>query len=420
MEAVEDIVIVGAGIAGLTTALGLHRLGIKSLVLESSDGLRTTGFALTTWTNAWRALDAVGIGEPLRQQHNQLFGRVHEIRCLQRKTLLETLEKELPIGTIRYSSKVVLIEELDYPKLVHLSDGSILKAKVLIGCDGVNSAVAKWLGFKKPAFVGRSAIRGSVYYEHGHGFEHKFFRYIAEGVRSGVVACNDKSIYWFFTFSSSSKSEFLYFLRYELALGNYKILLLCFSYDLQANNVTFINADEEMEESPAKMKQFVLAKLGKTPDNVRAVIEKTELDNIILSPLIFRPPWEILLGNISKTNVCVAGDAFHPMTPDIGQGGCAALEDGVVLARCLGEALRDKQGVSSEEEHKRIEMGLQSYAKERRWRAFELISTAYMVGYIEQSNGRVWNFLRDKVLASFLAGQRFKMASYDCGKLSAS
>ncbi|KAF8031565.1 hypothetical protein BT93_D0704 [Corymbia citriodora subsp. variegata] len=406
MEAVEDIVIVGAGIAGLTTALGLHRLGIKSLVLESSDGLRTTGFAFTTWTNAWRALDAVGIGEPLRLQYNQLFGsttsspvselstaerqsdalrmqRVHEIRCLQRKTLLETLEKELPSGTIRYSSKVVLIEELGYLKLVHLSDGSILKAKVLIGCDGVNSVVAKWLGFKKPAFVGRSAIRGSVYYEHGHGFEPKSFLYTAEGVRSGVIACNDKSIYWFFTYSSPSKNE-------------------------------------EMEDSPARMKQFVLGKLRKIPDNVRAVIEKTELDNIILSPLIFRPPWEILLGNISKTNVCVAGDAFHPMTPDIGQGGCSALEDGIVLARCLGEALRDKQGMSSEEDYRTIEMGLQSYARERRWRAFELISTAYMVGYIQQSNGRILKFLRDRVLATFLAGQRLRMASYDCGKLSAS
>ncbi|XP_056160929.1 monooxygenase 2-like isoform X2 [Syzygium oleosum] len=383
MEAVEDIVIVGAGIAGLTTALGLHRLSIRCLVLESSDGLRTTGFALTTWTNAWRALDAVGIGEPLRPQHNQLFGRGHEIRCVQRRTLLETLVNELPSGTIRYSSRVVSIEESGYLKLVHLSDGSILKAKVLIGCDGVNSAVATWLGFKKPAFVGRSAVRGCVYYEHGHGFEPKSFRYIGEGVRSGVIPCDDKSIYWFFTFSSSSKYE-------------------------------------EMEESPAKMKQFVLGKLGKIPDKMRAVIKKTEPDNIVLSPLRFRPPWEILLGNISKTNVCIAGDAFHPMTPDIGQGGCAALEDGVVLARCLGEALREKQGMSSEEEYKRIEKGLQSYAKERRWRAFELISTAYMMGYIEQSNGRVLNFLRDRVLASFLAGQRLKMASYDCGKLSAS
>ncbi|XP_048128131.1 monooxygenase 2-like isoform X1 [Rhodamnia argentea] len=406
MEAVEYIVIVGAGIAGLATALGLHRLGIRSLVLESSHGLRNTGFAFTTWTNAWRALDAVGIGEPLRPQHSQLFGlqatstisglstaerqfdatetqRDNEVRCLQRRTLLETLANELPSGTIRYLSKVVSIEESSYLKLVQLSDGSLLKAKVLIGCDGVNSAVAKWLGFKKPAFAGRSAFRGCAYYEHGHSFEPKFFQYFGEGVRYGVIPCDDKTVSWFFTFSSSSKHE-------------------------------------EMEESPAKMKQFVLGKLGKVPDNVRAVIEKTELHNIILSPLRFRPPWEILWGNISKTNVCVAGDAFHPMTPDVGQGGCSALEDGVVLARCLGKALRDRQGMSSEEEHRRIEMGLQSYAKERRWRAFGLISTSYMVGYIQQSKGKVLNFLRDRVLTAFLAGQLLKMASFDCGKLSAS
>lgn len=76
MEEDEDIVIVGAGIAGLTTSLALHRLGIRSLVLESSESLRVTGFALTLWTNAWRALDAVGIRDSLRQQHIQLQGMV--------------------------------------------------------------------------------------------------------------------------------------------------------------------------------------------------------------------------------------------------------------------------------------------------------------------------------------------------------
>ncbi|GJR53755.1 FAD/NAD(P)-binding oxidoreductase family protein [Tanacetum coccineum] len=69
-----DIVIVGAGLAGLTTALALHRLGLKSLVLESSESLRITGFALTLWTNAWKALDAVGIGESLRQKSTQIKG----------------------------------------------------------------------------------------------------------------------------------------------------------------------------------------------------------------------------------------------------------------------------------------------------------------------------------------------------------
>lgn len=72
MEVIQEIVIVGAGIAGLTTSLGLHRLGVRSLVLESADTLRTDGFAFALWTNAWKALDAIGIGHNLRQKHNQL------------------------------------------------------------------------------------------------------------------------------------------------------------------------------------------------------------------------------------------------------------------------------------------------------------------------------------------------------------
>lgn len=69
---VEDVVIVGAGIAGLATALGLHRKGIKSVVLESSSELRTSGFAFTTWANAWRAMDALGVGDSLRKHSLRL------------------------------------------------------------------------------------------------------------------------------------------------------------------------------------------------------------------------------------------------------------------------------------------------------------------------------------------------------------
>lgn len=54
-----------------------------------------------------------------------------EARCLRRSLLLEALAKELPLGTIRYSSKVVEIEEDGYLMLLHLSDGSSLKTKVI-------------------------------------------------------------------------------------------------------------------------------------------------------------------------------------------------------------------------------------------------------------------------------------------------
>ncbi|KAK6118837.1 hypothetical protein DH2020_047424 [Rehmannia glutinosa] len=395
----EDIVIVGAGLAGLTTALGLH-----SLVLESSESLRVTGHALTLWTNAWRALDAVGIGDNLRERSLRIhgfkiaskdssvptseadvnFGNV-EVRCVRRRDLLETLEKELPQGTIRYSSKVDSIEESEDFKLIHLADGSFVKTKVLIGCDGVNSRVAKWLGLQSPVSTGRSAIRGFVDYPDGHGFEPKFHTYFGGGLRCGFIPCDDRSLYWFCTFRQSD-----------------------FKCD-------------ENEQNPLIMKQFVLSSIRNAPEQISEVIERTELDRITYAPLKFRLPWNVLLGNIVKDNVCVAGDALHPMPPDIGQGGCSALEDGVVLSRCVGEALLTKPRANTKEtkdEHLlKMENGLKRYAQERRWRSFSLISIAYVVGLLQESDSKVMSFLRKTFLSKFTIGTVVRMAEFDCGKL---
>ncbi|MBA0751055.1 hypothetical protein Gogos_002424 [Gossypium gossypioides] len=303
----------------------------------------------------------------------------HDIRCVQRRSLLETLAKELPNGTLRFSSKVVSIDESeDHFKRLHLANGAILKTKVLIGCDGVNSVVAKWLGLQNPVFSGRSAIRGNAHFKGGHGFEPKYRQFVGKGVRSGFLPCDDENVYWFFTWTPATK-------------------------------------EEEMEDNPLKLKQLVTSKLKDASDEMKSVIEKTLLDDIISSPLRYRKPWELLWGNISKGNVCVAGDALHPMTPDIGQGGCSAMEDGVVLARCLGEALL-KPGVE-DGEYERIEMGLKKYGQERKWRSFDLITTAFMVGFIQQHEGKVMSYLRDKFMLRFLSGLLSRKAGFDCGKL---
>ena len=247
--------------------------------------------------------------------------------------------------------------------------------------------VAKWLGLQKPVYSGRSAFRGFVEYPDGHGLQPRFHLYLEGGVRYGYLPCDDKCLYWFCTYNSS------------------------------------LQHDEDMQENPAKMKQFVLSKISQLPQQALAVVEQTELDSISCSPLKLRLPWNLLLGNISKGNVCVAGDALHPMTPDIGQGGCSALEDGVVLARCLAEALLKKprhETQNEEEEYVRIKKGLEKYAKERRWRSFSLVSAAYVVGFIQESDGKVMSFLREKFLSRFTVSCVWKMADFHCGELNIS
>ncbi|GAB4838550.1 hypothetical protein Ancab_028096, partial [Ancistrocladus abbreviatus] len=175
-----------------------------------------------------------------------------------------------------------------------------------------------------------------------------------------------------------------------------------------------------MEDNPEKMKEFVLNKFDKVPDKVKDVFKITNQDDLVCSQLRYRAPWEILRADISRDNVCVAGDALHPMTPDLGQGACSALEDSVILARCLAEAFAKNstgEKCSEEEEHERIKMSLKEYAKERRWRAFDLVSTAYIVGGIQLGNEKVIRLLRDKFLAPYLAKVLMKKASYNCGPL---
>ena len=50
------------------------RVGLKSLVLERSDSLRSTGAAFIVWANAWKALDALGVADTLRPNYPQLEG----------------------------------------------------------------------------------------------------------------------------------------------------------------------------------------------------------------------------------------------------------------------------------------------------------------------------------------------------------
>lgn len=72
----------------------------------------------------------------------------------------------------------------------------------MIGCDGVHSVVANWLGLAAPLDSGRSAFRGLAVYPQGHGFTKDIHQFVDTGIRAGIVPLTDKEIYWFFVYQS--------------------------------------------------------------------------------------------------------------------------------------------------------------------------------------------------------------------------
>lgn len=63
-----EVVIIGAGICGLATAVALQKKEIKSVVMERSEALRNiTGAAIGIRQNGWRALDQLGVADVLRR-----------------------------------------------------------------------------------------------------------------------------------------------------------------------------------------------------------------------------------------------------------------------------------------------------------------------------------------------------------------
>ncbi|KAL5703633.1 hypothetical protein ACHQM5_022161 [Ranunculus cassubicifolius] len=395
----EEVVIVGGGIAGLATALALKHIGIQSLVLERSDKLRATGAALSLFPNAWIALDALGVSNKLISSYTRFqrgfitnikTGTVQEVvytkkddksigfRTVHRSALLEALAEELPGDTIRFSSKLNSIETVKRDGmsfvLLSLEDGTILRAKAVIGCDGVHSVVGRWLGLKAPIDSGRSAVRGLAVYPRGHGLKHEINQFLDGSSRSGFIPLNDKELYWFVSYKSTP--------------------------DKDADMVSNV---------PEMIQKSVLVNMADFPPNFLDVVRHSDLSTLTWAPLMFRAPWNVLLSRTYKDNVTVAGDAMHPTTPDLGQGGCASLEDAVVLARHIGNCILENGEIDSS--------AFEGYVKERRWRAAMLISASYLSGWIQQGGSGWLEFLRDKVFYKFFTILTSRVVNYDCGKL---
>ncbi|XP_077246705.1 monooxygenase 1-like isoform X2 [Tasmannia lanceolata] len=389
-----EIAIVGGGICGLATALALHRKGLRSVVLERAESLRATGAAIGVWTNGWRALDQLGVGPMLRQKAMLIRGfreisvdgktiRVipngkEEHRCLRRSDLIEALAVQLPPQTIHFGCRIVSVEidQVTSFPVLHLHDGSVIRAKVVLGCDGVSSIVAESIGLKPPRISRIIGMRGLTTYPKGHGFSNEFIRMKEKCLLLGIVPIDDKLVYWFISRPRLPK-------------------------------------DSGVSREPKVLIEAMVEEMKDFPAEITEMVKNSDLDSLSYTQIRYRAPWDLLWARFRIATMTVAGDAMHVMGPFLGQGGSAGLEDAIVLARCLAKeiCLSNDRNLRN-----RVEIRLDMYIKERKMRILMLSATTYLVGLMRGDSSTAKMVLILAIVRIFF-GNRLSHAQYDCGRL---
>lgn len=398
----HGIVIVGGGICGLATALALHRKGIPSLVLEKSRSLRADGAGIGVHANGLRVLEQLGVAAELRETA-QLITVYHdvwqqgdktsrekvpvrmELRCLNRKDLIEALAKDIPAGAIRFGCRVAAVAADPgggNGAVLTMADGTAMKAKVLIGCEGTYSAVARYLGLSPVRTIPRPVLRGFTWYPHGHSFDTEFLRLRVGGFFIGRLTITDNLVHFFVTMPKRPTADVI------------KDLKRVRDHALK---------DLQDVECPAEIMEIVR---GSDPESLNLVTE-----------LWYRPPWEVVLGSFQRGAVTVAGDAMHAMGPFIGQGGSAGLEDAVVLARSLARAAVDDGDDNAREKKMVVGEAIGEYVRERRPRLALLSLESFVMGaLLVRSPSPVTKLICVAVLI-LLGSKSLRHANYDCGRL---
>jgi 3-(3-hydroxy-phenyl)propionate hydroxylase len=177
-----EVVIAGAGPVGTVAALILARAGIKVLLLESgascASDLRASTFHPPTLDIMKRlglseALHAQGLKAPVYRYHNRQTGAVigfdlteiadvtehpYRLQCEQWKLTTLATEKllEQPAAELRFSRRVVGFAQDESGVTVHIEAPTAIetvRSAYLLGCDGSNSIIRKWLSVEFDGFT---------------------------------------------------------------------------------------------------------------------------------------------------------------------------------------------------------------------------------------------------------------------------
>lgn len=170
------------------------------------------------------------------------------------------------------------------------------------------------------------------------------------------------------------------------------------------------------------MKNLAKEAVKDYPSETVNMIEQCDINSLHFNNLHYRPPWNLFVENFSKGNVIVAGDAKHVMAPALGQGGSAALEDSVVLARCMAQKMI-VEGLEGEQQHQKTinwgkaELAFDQFLKERRSRVWWLsLNTHIIVSLSQHASSKAIRFLCIFFLIALFRKPLWDV-QYNCGRL---
>lgn len=318
----RDVLIAGAGLGGLTAALALIQRGYRVRVFEQAAVLREIGAGVQLGANGTRVLIALGLRQAMervvcaataREIRHGSTGRSWTIFDLGETSvtrfgapywmvhrgdfhavLLEAVRQASP-DAVAAGTGVIGFDQTPDAVTLHLANGERVCGDVLIGADGVHSRIRQQLfGEGRAQFTGIMAWRGLVPMERLPEHQRRLVGNNWMGVGGHVVT-------------------------YPLRRGE----LL--------NFVGVVERDDWLVESwtEAGTHEECLHDLRYWHDDVKTIIRN--IDTPFKWALLGREPLE----HFAQGRACVIGDAAHPTLPFLAQGANMALEDAIIIARCL-------------------------------------------------------------------------------------
>jgi 2-polyprenyl-6-methoxyphenol hydroxylase-like FAD-dependent oxidoreductase len=358
-------VVVGAGIGGLAAAAALARGGWEVSIHERSPSLEPVGAGLSLWPNALRALDVLGVGDAVRASAvlgggtgirrpdgswlarsdiadavRQRFG--DPLVVLARSELTDLLAHLLPPASLHPGCDVTAVRSggAEVPARVELIGGDELETDLVVAADGISSGIRRALfpGHPAPVYAGYTTWR---FIARAPGVASGWETWGPRGQRFAMVPMAADRVYCYATATAPAGAE------------------------------------------PGDQVAELGRRFGRWHDPVPEVLADLRPGQVLRHDVfeLAQP-----LPTFAAGRVALVGDCAHAMTPELGQGGCLALEDAVTLAISVGPG----EGSGGD-----LSAALARYSALRLPRTRRLARRSRTTGRVTQASGRVGTVLRD-------------------------